>query len=142
MTWPFALPAWVPWWVPILVLIPVLLYALVLFVMPFSVIGVKGRLETLDARLDEIQGEIRNLVLRLPESMSGRAYEDSGYTPPPVFSEPPAAERVSKVTPRPPIPPAPLVSEREDGEAGGRRREGDRASGRPTRSEPRLDWPR
>ncbi len=35
--------------------------------MPFSVIGVKGRLEGVEARLDEIQGEIRSLALRLPD---------------------------------------------------------------------------
>ena len=49
----------------------VLLAALFLFVMflfmPFSVFGVKSRLEAIEARLDEIQGEIRSLSLRLPE---------------------------------------------------------------------------
>jgi hypothetical protein len=80
MTPSFTLPDWLPWWVPVLIAIPVLLYAIVFFLMPFSVFGVKGRLDLIDARLDEIQGEIRSLSLRLPEERSLR---------PPV---PPAAE--------------------------------------------------
>ena len=53
-----------PWWVPIVVLVPAILYALAFLLMPFSVFGLKGRLDTIEARLDEIQGEIRSLVLR------------------------------------------------------------------------------
>jgi len=68
MTLPFTLPDWMPWWVPILLLVPAILYALAVLFMPFSVIGVKGRLEAIEARLDEIQGEIRSLVLRMPET--------------------------------------------------------------------------
>lgn len=54
MTLPFTLPDWLPWWVPILFLVPALLYALAFLFMPFSVIGVKSRLEAVEARLDEI----------------------------------------------------------------------------------------
>ena len=43
--------------------------------MPFSVFGVKGRLDGVEARLDEIQAEIRALSLRLPEPIAG----PSGY---------------------------------------------------------------
>ena len=68
MTLPFTLPDWLPWWVPIVLLVPALLYALAFLFMPFSVIGVKSRLEVIEARLDEIQGEIRHLALRLPET--------------------------------------------------------------------------
>ena len=71
MTLPFTLPDWLPWWVPIVLLVPALLYVLAFLFMPFSVIGVKSRLEVIEARLDEIQGEIRHLALRLPET--GRA---------------------------------------------------------------------
>jgi hypothetical protein len=67
MSMPFALPAWLPWWVPILVLVPAILYGLLFLLMPFSVIGVKGRLDVIEARLDELQGEIRTLSLRLGE---------------------------------------------------------------------------
>jgi hypothetical protein len=68
MTLPFFMPDWMPWWVPIGVLLPLLLYGLAFLAMPFSVLGLKGRLEAMEARLDEIQGEIRGLAVRQPES--------------------------------------------------------------------------
>jgi hypothetical protein len=112
MTLPFALPDWLPWWVPVLIVIPALLYAIVFLLMPFSVFGVKGRLDLIDARLDEIQGEIRSLSLRLPE--------EHGV--------------------RPPVPPASadalLRRAREEPPEERRRPAG------PDRAEPRLDWPR
>src|SRR3954469_5777458 len=101
MTLPFALPDWLPWWVPIVLLVPLLLYALAFLFMPFSVIGVKSRLEVIEARLDEIQGEIRHLALRLPEM--GRASDyDEIYAPHPTE----ASRRAAPVITRPPIPPA------------------------------------
>ncbi len=74
MTLPFAiatvpLPDWLPWWVPALLLIPCLIYALLALLVPFGVFGLKGRLEVIEARLDEIQGEIRTLSLRLPAAI-------------------------------------------------------------------------
>ena len=74
--------------------------------LPFAVFGVKGRLATMEARLDEIQGEIRSLSLRLPER------HEAEYDP---YEEPPAergrAPRPESAPPRrpvivrPPIPP-------------------------------------
>ena len=148
-----ALPDWLPWWVPILVLVPALLYALALLLMPF-VFGVKGRLEAVEARLDEIQGEIRNLVLRMPEPVHHAHYDEAIYAAPPpgvlrgVGRNDPRAEPV--IT-RPPIPPAPryLDDDRPD-ELRARRadpartpRPGRSETGRgDPRTEPRLDWPR
>ncbi len=117
MTLPFALPDWLPWWVPVLIVVPVLLYAIVFLLMPFSVFGVKGRLDLIDARLDEIQGEIRSLSLRLPEEHMGRP-----PVPPAAADAPPRRGREE--------PPAWPPEERR------------RPSGGPDRSEPRLDWPR
>ena len=137
MTFPFTLPEWLPWWVPIVLLVPALLYALAFLFMPFSVIGVKTRLEVIEARLDEIQGEIRHLALRLPE-MSRAADYDEIYPPePPQRRGPPAMTR-------PPIPPASHELEDEppaEGTSRVVRREPER---RPSggRSEPRLDWRR
>ena len=85
MTLPFTLPDWLPWWVPIVLLVPALLYALAFLFMPFSVIGVKSRLEVIEARLDEIQGEIRHLALRLPEIGHAADYEEI-YAPEPTVS--------------------------------------------------------
>ena len=145
MTLPFTLPDWLPWWVPILLLVPALLYALAFLFMPFSVIGVKGRLDAIEARLDEIQGEIRHVTLRMPEPVRGADFEEI-YAPEP-------SERSRRAPPpvitRPPIPPA--AHELEDEYPGETsrpppaqrttRREPDRGAPR-GRAEPRLDWPR
>lgn len=108
MAVPALLPDWVPPWVQLAALVVLLLVALLFLAVPFSVIGLKGRLDSVEARLDDIQGEIRSLSLRLPEA------SDAGYAPDWVPPE--------RHAPRPPIPPA----------ARGR------GEGRPPRSEPRL----
>ena len=103
MTSPLPLPEWVPWWVHLVILLTALLFGLLFMLMPFSVFGVKARLEGVEARLDEIQGEIRSLALRLPE---------------------PIEPGLDYVTPdergrlRPPIPPAPRRAELPQGSRG------------------------
>ena len=63
MTLPFALPDWLPWWVaPVHPGADRSSTCSCSCCMPFSVFGVKGRLDSIDARLDEIQGEIRALL--------------------------------------------------------------------------------
>jgi ABC-type sulfate transport system permease component len=52
MTSPIAFPDWVPPWAQLLVLIVGILVGLAFLLMPFSVFGVKSRLETIEARLD------------------------------------------------------------------------------------------
>ena len=79
----FAFPDWVPWWVPMVLLVPALLYALAFLFMPFSVLGVKTRLEVIEVRLDEIQQEIRHLALRLPVGPREVDFEDV-YAPSPA----------------------------------------------------------
>jgi hypothetical protein len=139
MTLPFALPDWLPWWVPIVLLVPALLYVLAFLFMPFSVIGVKSRLEVIEARLDEIQHEIRHLSLRLPETSRAMDY-DEVYAPEPAVQP----RRASPTISRPPIPPASHdLEDREPRESSSRqvRRENDRRQ-EGGRSEPRLDWRR
>ena len=92
MTSPLPLPDWVPWWVHVVLLLAALLFAALFLLMPFSVFGVKARLEGVEARLDEIQGELRSLSLRLPE-----AFEDGPppmQAPMPSSMQSPAAPRV------------------------------------------------
>jgi hypothetical protein len=137
MTLPFAVPDWLPWWVPIVLLVPALLYALAFLFMPFSVIGLKSRLEVIEARLDEIQGEIRHLSLRLPE-VSRAADYDEIYAPDPRTETRRAQPQIT----RPPIPPASHeLQDQQPRETTRVRREPDR---RPVvgREEPKLDWPR
>ena len=150
MNLPFALPDWMPWWVPILLLVPALLYGLAFLFMPFGVIGVKGRLEAIEARLDEVQGEIRSLALRLPEPLRHAGYDDDTYAPVPVAEPPP--RRPDPLYARPPIPPAAYDFHDDeprdpapDLPARGMRRNEPpprAAAARAPRSEPRLDWPR
>ena len=151
MNVPAVFPDWVPWWVPLIVLLPLLLYALAFLFMPFSVIGLKQRLDVVDARLDEIQNEIRLLATRLPAPPSRHSEFDDGYVaqPPPPRPDP--------VTTRPPIPPAPhdlldsdypqdraLSQDRPPPPPHTRpvRSRADASASRGARSEPRLDWPR
>jgi hypothetical protein len=100
MNMPFVLPDWVPWWVPLVLLVPTLLYALAFLFMPFSVLGVKTRLEVIEVRLDEIQQEIRHLALRLPAGRQELDFEDV-YAPPQRLQR-----RPDTFADRPPIPPA------------------------------------
>jgi hypothetical protein len=143
---PIPLPDWLPWWVPILLLAPVLLYGLMFLFMPFGILGVKARLEAIEARLDEIQGEIRRLVLRMPEPLPGSHF-DEAYTPPAAS----AGSRSEPVLTKPPIPPAfqdmnenpgsDMSADRSFGDFGDRGT-GTRRSTQLSRAEPRLQWPR
>ena len=49
---PFSLPDWLPGWVLLLLALPVLLYLLAFLLMPFSVFGVKARIESLEAQIE------------------------------------------------------------------------------------------
>lgn len=130
MTSPLPLPEWIPWWVHLATLIALLLFGLMFLLMPFAVFGVKGRLDLLEARLDEIQGEIRSLALRLPEPDPDDAMVLPGQ---PRFAAPGGDAGVGRYagqtdygdyeSRRPPIPPAP----QDRGPRSG-----------PSRTEPRL----
>jgi hypothetical protein len=120
MTLPFEFPDWMPWWLQLLAVVVGVLLSLCFLLMPFSVFGVKTRLEAVEARLDEIQGEIRRLALRLPEPGRGAGYDDDA-----VILR--AAAPPRELSP-PPIPPASWENERSPTL---------RAAAR-TRAEPRL----
>lgn len=57
-----------PEWTGLLALLVLLLLALCLVVMPFSVFGVKGRMDNIEAQLDEIRAELRVFAARMPEA--------------------------------------------------------------------------
>lgn len=157
MTMPFDLPDWLPWWVPLVLLLPALLYGLAFLFMPFSVIGVKSRLEAIEARLDELQNELRHLALRLPAPARETDFEDvyAPKPPPRRIAEPPMT--------RPPIPPAAYDlpedrpvrrpehlpedmpetnDDRPPPPAHARPIRRGEPQMRPPRSEPRVNWPR
>jgi hypothetical protein len=144
MSLPFTLPDWLPWWVPLAALLPALLYGLVFLLMPFSVIGVKGRLEAIEARLDEIQAELRQPGYRLAEPLRSEGYPQQAPFPaereprgrPPVIARAPAASEGSHAAPDYAAlsrsRPKPSQPERDYADRGGPG----------ARTEPRLDWPR
>lgn len=108
-----------PEWASLVLLLVVALVVLAYLLMPFSVFGVKGRLEAIEAQLDDIQTEIRSLTLRLPEPGRRRAPPvEEDWVEPPRFEEPPPRGA-------PPVPPPAAWPDRGPG-----------------RAEPRLDWPR
>ena len=70
MTLPFALgtitlPDWLPGWVPVVLLIPTVLWMLFMIAMPFAVLGTRSRLEAIEAQLDDLHAELRNLAMQL-----------------------------------------------------------------------------
>ena len=64
MNLPFALPDWLPGWVVLLLALPVLLYLLAFLLMPFSVFGVKARIESLEAQIDSLHEDLRMISMR------------------------------------------------------------------------------
>lgn len=142
MTIPLDFPDWMPGWLQFLAVVIAVLLGLAFLFMPFSVFGVKSRLEGVEARLDEIQGEIRSLALRLPEPGRGAGFDDESV----VLR---AATPVRDIRTQPPIPPASWEAEPGAREqlsptlrAAGRVSEAARARAEPPRAEPRLGRPR
>ena len=105
-----------PDWTGLLALLFLLLAGLAYLLMPFSVFGLKGRLDSVEAQLDEIQAEIRSLSLQLSGAPRRMPADDWVELPRsrPAEGEPRTA---------PPVPPPAAWPE------GGR-----------GRAEPRLDW--
>jgi hypothetical protein len=118
-----------PDWTGLLALVLLILVGLAYLLMPFAVFGVKGRLDVIEAQLDELQSEIRSLALRqgadMPRRSAAMSSEDwaEARTTPRRAASPAREEPTPRVTP--PIPPPAAWPE---GRGGGR-------------AEPRLDWP-
>ena len=62
------LPDWVPPWAQIALLLVALLFAFALLMMPFAVFGLKGRLDLLEAQLDDIHSDLRLLAMRIADA--------------------------------------------------------------------------
>jgi hypothetical protein len=134
MDLPFTLPDWLPPWLFLLLALPVLLYALVFLIMPFSVFGVKARLEALEAQLDAIHEDLRYLSNRPLTQTTRIMADEQDFDPLPHFGQL-KSSRAAEAQQRPvapPIPPAPLTPVVEPRTA--------RLPQRPLRrTEPRLD---
>jgi hypothetical protein len=134
-TLPFTLPDWLPAWAFLLLALPVLLYMLVFLIMPFSVFGVKARLDGLENQLNEIQEEMRYLANRSIPPSRTVITDEADFDTLPQFNRlktSRAAAPVQQAAP-PPIPPAPMTPMVPP-------REPPRLPQRPARrTEPRLD---
>ncbi|MFN6953578.1 MAG: hypothetical protein ACK4PG_02150 [Acetobacteraceae bacterium] len=106
-----------PEWSGVVVLALLAVVALAYLLMPFSVFGLKGRLDRMEAQLEELTGELRTLSQRL--ALGPRAAAED-FTPHPA-APPPAPRDVPPPSRIAPIPPPPVRGER---------------------AEPRLDFPR
>jgi hypothetical protein len=104
---PFTLPDWMPGWVLLLLALPVLLYLLAFLLMPFSVFGVKARIEALEAQIDSLHDELRTMALRSTGVLPPAADLDS-YDEVPNFGRLKKSQRVvNEPAPAPRIAPAP-----------------------------------
>ncbi len=83
------LPDWMPWWIQLAILMIAILFCFALLMMPFAVFGLKGRLELIEAQLDDVHAELRMLATRMPEA---------ARRPVRPAEQEPAAE---EITPRP-----------------------------------------
>jgi hypothetical protein len=90
-----------PEWTGLLALLVLLLVGLAYLLMPFSVFGLKGRLDSIEAQLDELQGEVRSLSLRLADAPR-RATSDEWVELP---SRGRAAAEEPPMRATPPVPP-------------------------------------
>ena len=113
MTLPFTLPDWMPGWLALALAVPALLWVLAFLMVPFSVFGVKARLETLESELESLHDELRIMQMRAagiitPPVRSTEHYDEvpnfgqlkRGHAATP-FEEPPAPKRPPIPTPEP-----------------------------------------
>jgi len=114
-----------PEWSGFVLLVAVGVSVVAFLAMPFSVFGVKSRLETIEAELAEMRAEIRALA-RGPVAAAAPAraalVEEEWAAPP---ARAPRVVDEPRLTP--PVPPPAARAERP---------------ARPGRAEPRLDWPK
>ncbi|MBR0680543.1 hypothetical protein GXW74_08595 [Roseomonas eburnea] len=110
-----------PGWVALVLLVAIAVSVLAFLAMPFSVFGVKSRLEAVEAELADLRTEIRALIRQPGSALPPRAAVDDDWVAPP----PRGGYRAPEVEPRltPPVPPPAA------------------RPARAARSEPRLDWP-
>ncbi len=147
MTLPFSLPDWMPGWLFLVLAVPALLWVLAFLMVPFSVFGVKARLEALEGELESLHEDLRVMQLRaagvLPATpvRSMDPYDEvpnfgqlkRGRAAPPQAEEPPLPSRA-------PIPnPEPRGFAARDFSASRERPSPSPPPPRPRRTEPRLD---
>ncbi len=97
---PSMLPAWLPSWAFLLLALPILLWALAFLLMPFSVFGVKARLESLEEQVASLHEELRIMALRASGGLPPPPSEFHPYDEVPNFSRLKKAPTVQPVSHR------------------------------------------
>lgn len=143
------LPDWIPWWGQLAIIVVAILFGLAFLMVPFAVFGLKGRLDFLEAQLDDIHAELRMLAMRLPD-LDHRPVRPKEAEPvvqeirperPRLTREPPLATEPRRPRPAddwstpPPMDDDVAQAPRRPLRAGPPRDPG------PSRSEPTVRWP-
>ncbi|AOX17128.1 hypothetical protein [Kozakia baliensis] len=93
---------WMPLWMQLLLGLAGLALGLIFLLMPFSVFGVKSRLEEVELQLGEVRAELRVIAMRL--ARNGEEVGPSGepiFVPPRRAGPPPPENAASSVPPDP-----------------------------------------
>ena len=143
MTLPFSLPDWMPGWLFLALAVPALLWFLAFLMVPFSVFGVKARLESLEGELENIHEELRVMQMRAAGVISTPIRPMDAYDEVPNFGQLKRgrAAQPEPEAPRPARPPIPTPEPRGFGtrDTSPARERPAMPQPRPRRTEPRLD---
>ena len=116
MNVPF-LPDWLPGWAVLALAVPALLWGLAFLLVPFSTIGLKARLESLEGQVEAMHEDLRLMAMRASGALPTAARHLDPYEDVPQFNalkrgraepvaEPEPLRRAPIPTPAPSAPPA------------------------------------
>lgn len=87
-----------PGWTGLVALLVLLFLGLAFLVMPFSVFGVKSRLEAMEAQLDEMQAELRGISARLADAPRRVVMDELEMPPRPAERSGPAGRSEPRIS--------------------------------------------
>jgi hypothetical protein len=103
---PISLPDWMPSWLFLLLLLPVLLYVLAFLLMPFSVFGVKARIESLESQIDSLHEDLRMMAIRASGALPPASTQLDAYDDVPNFGRIKKSRSITpEPSPQPVLPP-------------------------------------
>jgi hypothetical protein len=85
MNLPF-LPDWIPGWAVLALAVPALLWVLAFLLVPFSVIGLKARLESLEGLVEAMHEDLRVMAMRASGALPPAARHLDPYEDVPHFN--------------------------------------------------------
>ena len=85
MNLPFV-PDWMPGWAILALAVPVLLWVLAFLLVPFSVIGVKARLDALEGQVEAMHEDLRLMAMRASGALPVAARHLDPYDDVPQFN--------------------------------------------------------